>query len=216
VDFLGLVTNSAFYPDKMGTSQATQRWSIAMAKPWIIQAIGQLDAANRRLLPTEVDLAIDGWTGKIDATSRERTLVDSLGAHIDAETMKALDAIRFGGGPLVAAVAAGVVAVIGLITGLAGSIGGMVFFLLIAFGLGGWAAYEGRSLPARRDEVRRKGLQRRENSLAILRGAIAEAVDWRRSWQAELAREAGLTAYLNSLGADGYHGIAPDQTGRAR
>lgn len=214
-DFLTLVTKSAFYPEQMGTSQATQRWSIAMAKPWITQAVGQLEAANRRSLPNGVELAIDGWHGRIDGQSREQGMINSLAAFVDAQTQKAIAAVRFTGGPLAAAIVAGAIAVIGLLIGFGGSIGGMVFMLLVAFGIGGWSAYQGRGLPARREELRRAGEQRRTNDIATLRGAIAEVVDWRRGWSAELGREPGLLAYLNSLGANGYHGIAPDQTGRA-
>jgi len=214
-DLLALVTSAAFFPEQMGVSQATQRWSIAMAKPWITQAVGQLETTNKQLLPGAIDLALEGWTGQIHSGSREPDLINSLGAHIDAETDKALAAVRFTGGPLLAAICAGIAAVIGLIIGFSGSVGGMVFFLLVAFAAGGWAGYQARGLPARRDELRRQGVQRRTNAIATLRGAVAEVVDWRRSWEAELARESGLLAYLNSLGSDGYRGIAPDQTGRA-
>jgi hypothetical protein len=215
VDVLTLVTNAAFFPQQMGASQATRRWSVSLAKQWILDASGQLEAANRQSLPSAVELSLERWTGRIDGQSTERDLVNSLGQHIDTETQRAIDAVKFADGPLFAAVSAGVLMLIGVLVGLsAHSVGGFVFFLICALACGGWAAYKASELPARREELRRRGIQRRANAIAKLRGAIAETVDFRRAWQAELAKGAALRAYVSAFNSDSYVGIAPDQTGR--
>lgn len=214
VDFLTLVTNSAFYPEQMGVSQYTQRWSVSLAKPWIVQGVGQLGVANRGALPAAVDLELEGWSARLDGRASERDLVQGLSGHIDAETERAVANVRFTGGPLTAAVFGGITTMIGIFVGIGGSPGGFAFFLILGLTLGGWSAYQARGIPARKAELRKQGAARKANAVATLRGAIAETVDWRASWASELAKEATLCAYLNSLGSDGYLGVAPDQTGR--
>lgn len=214
VDLLTLITNAAFFPDQMGASPATRRWSISLAKSWIVDASGQLEAANRQALPGAVDLALEGWTGRIDGSATQRGLVESLAAHIDAETERAVAKVRFSGGPLAAAVVAGLLVLIGVIVAVAGEVGAFVFLFLCALAAAGWAMWRARDIPARKEQLRQAGEQRRAYAVAKLRGGIAETVDFRRVWQTEIAQEARLRAYVGALNSDSYVGIAPDQTGR--
>jgi hypothetical protein len=211
VDFLTLLTNAGFFPERVGASDGTQRLAIALAKDWIVEADGQLEAETVAAMPAGVDLAVEGWTGTIDQYASEHQLVASVQDHIEAETRAQIAAIRFTGGPLAAAVAAGVALFLALITLVQGGSGGALFFLLIALVAGGYAAVQYNNLQPRRDHLRKLGEQRRRLAAEQVRGAIAETLDWRTAWERELDRAAEFRAYMNTLSRDAFIARHHDQ-----
>jgi hypothetical protein len=209
VDLLTLLTNAAFYPERSGVSRGTQRLAVALTKDWISAADAQLEAANVRSVPPHVDLSIEGWRGQVRQGVTEAGLVTGLTNHIDAETAQQLGQIRFKGGPLVASVAAAIAVVLALVTAVGGSTGGAVFLLLCAGGLGLYAVNDYRRLPARRQKVIEAGEARKAHGVATLRGALAETVDWRAAWEAEIAKAAPFRHYVDGLVRDAYVAATP-------
>jgi hypothetical protein len=112
--------------------------------------------------------------------------------------------VRFGGGALAAAILAGVMLVLALYTAVQGGGGGALFFIVVALLPGAWAAIQYRNLQPRRDHLRRLGEQRKEQATEQVRGAIAETLDWRTSWQREMARAASFRSYMNALAHDAF------------
>jgi hypothetical protein len=209
VDLLTLLTNAAFYPDRSGVSRGTQRLAVALTKDWIAAADAQLEAANVRAVPQHVDLAIEGWKGRVRQGVSEADLVTGLTNHIDVETAQQLSQIRFKGGPLVASVVAAVTVVLALLTAVGGSVGGAIFLLLCAGGLGLYAVNDYRRLPARRQKVFEAGTARKAHGVATLRGALAETVDWRAAWEAEIGKAAPFRHYVDGLVRDAYVAATP-------
>ncbi|MEV6829491.1 hypothetical protein [Amycolatopsis sp. NPDC051102] len=209
VDFLTLLSNAAVGDPRTGTSPGTQRFAVALAKDWIAEGAGRLEAANIGAQPAAVEFALEGWSARIDQSTGETDLVTGLAAHIDAETEAAVAKVRFTGPPLASAIIAGGVLLLALWAGLLHNPGLAVFFLLATAGLAGASAYQARALPARREELRRQGEQRRAAAVAKLRGGIAELVDLRAEWERELALAASLTAYLNRLNSAAFAAPAP-------
>ena len=204
VDFLTLLTNAGFFPEQVGASDGTQRLAIALAKDWVVEAAGQLEAENVAAMPTSVELAIDGWTGTIDERASEQDLVASVRAHIDADTQRQIDAVRFGGGPLVAAVLGGVLLLFALFTLAQGAGIGALFLALPAFALGGWSAVQYQKLQPQRDHLRRVGEQRKAQATEQVRAAIAELVDWRSAWEREIDKAESFRAYMRALDREAF------------
>lgn len=211
VDLLTLLTNAAFYPDQVGASDGTRRMAIALAKDWIVGAAGKLEAANLAALPTAVELSVEGWSDRIDGNASEERLVASVGRHIEEETNRQLAQIRFTGGPLAAAIGAGIALVLALVAGVDGSAGWTVFWLLAAAGAGIGAAVKYTQLQPRRDRVAELGRQRKEQAQAQVRGAIAETVDWRAAWEREIDRAADFRTYMTALRRDAFVTTTNDQ-----
>lgn len=211
VDFLTLITNAGFFPERVGASDGTQRLAIALAKDWIVTADGQLEAANLQALPDGVDLTLEGWTGRIDQETSETELVDSLAAHIDTETEAQVAAVRFSGGPLAAAVGAGFALFLAVLTAFQGNTSMTIFLLLIAVAAGGWASNQYLQLQPRREHLRTLGEQRRMQACARVRGAVAETVDWRSDWEREIDNGSGFRTYMNALTRDAFVTSAADQ-----
>ncbi|HEX3782160.1 MAG TPA: hypothetical protein VHX38_21065 [Pseudonocardiaceae bacterium] len=210
-DFLTLISNAAVDPQQAGTSPGTQRFAVALAKDWISQASGRLEAANIAAHPAAVRVDIDSWQHFIDSTTGEEQLVRDLSRHIDRQTERAVSAVRFSGPPLAAAICAGLTLLCALWAGIGQSVGLAVFFLLVAIGAGGWAAYHAYGLPARRAELRQQGERRKTVTVAQLRGGIAELIDLRAEWERELALAARLRQYLEQLNGAAFAPRAPDQ-----
>ncbi|TCK22274.1 hypothetical protein [Pseudonocardia endophytica] len=203
VDFLTLITNAGFYPDQVGASDGTQRLAVALAKDWIIEADGQLEAANLQAMPAGVDLATEGWTGRIDERASEQDLVASLSRHIDAETEAQIAAVRFDAGPFAIAGAV-LAAILAVVTAANAGAGGAVFFVIVMLALGVWAGYGYYRLQPRKDHIRVLGDRRRDQACAQVRGAIAEVVDWRSAWEQEIARAHGFRTYMSALSRDAF------------
>ena len=204
VDFLTLLTNAGFFPDRVGASDGTQRLAIALAKDWIVAADGQLEASTLAAMPGGVELAVEGWTGTIDQNASEQQLVMGVRDHVDAETRAQIEAVRFTGGPLVAAFVAGIAVFLALVTVANGGTGGALFFLVGAMGFGGFAAVQYRNLQPRRDHLRQLGERRKALAIEQVRGAIAETLDWRTAWEREMDRAAGFRHYMNALTRDAF------------
>ncbi|WHT17552.1 hypothetical protein N8J89_31145 [Crossiella sp. CA-258035] len=212
-DFLTLISNSALQPDKAGVSLGTRRSSIALARDWIVQGAGRLEAANVASEPKAVTLTLEGWTAQVDGRTDEPALVAGLARHIDDETERAVAAVRFTGSPLYAAIGTGVLTLVALLTALNGGVGFAVFCLLVAAGLGGWSMWQVRGFPARRAEIRAQGEQRKVVATATLRGGIAELVDLRGEWQRELAGAERFRQYMGRLEGAAF---APSTPGERR
>lgn len=209
VDFLTLLSNAAVGGPRTEASPGTQRFAVALAKDWIVEGAGRLEAANVSAQPKSVRFDVEGWSARIDQTTGETELVAGLAAHIDAETEAAVAKVKFAGPPLSAAIIAGVTLLLALWAGLAHNPGLAAFFLIATAFLAGWSAYQARALPARRQELWRQGEQRRAVAVAQLRGGIAELVDLRADWERELAFAAELRAYLNRLNSSAFAAPAP-------
>jgi hypothetical protein len=210
LDLLTLLTNAAFYPEKVGASRGTQRLAVALTKDWIVAADAQLEAANVAALPREVVLNIEGWTGRINGGSAESQLADGLGRHIDAETDRQVQAVRFTGAPLVAAIGTGAGLLFALIAVAGGAPGFGVFLVLCALVCGAWSFSKYRGLPARRAAIRTAGAARKVQAVASLRGAVAETVDWRAAWETEIAKAEPLRRFVGALVRDAYVAATPD------
>jgi hypothetical protein len=210
VDLLTLLTNAAFYPDKTGASRGTQRLAVALTKDWIVAADAQLEAANVAALPREVALTIEGWTDRIRQGSTEGQLVDGLTRHIDTETHRQMQGVRFTGAPLAAAIGAGAGLLFALISIAGGSAGFGIFLLICALVCGAWSFGRYRGLPARRAAIQAAGEARKAQAVATLRGAVAETVDWRAAWETEIGKAEPFRRFVGALVRDAYVAASPD------
>jgi hypothetical protein len=211
VDFLTLVSNAALFAEKAGASLGTRRFATALAKDWIIQATGRIEAVNVASVPASVEVEIEGWDGRIDSKTDQGALAQGLAGHIDAQTEAAVAQVKFVGTPLTAAIGAGLAMVIALVVALNGDAGTGMFFLGVTLALAAWTWHLARGLPARRAELRKQGEQRKAHAVAQLHGGIAELVDLHHEWETEHAACGELRKYLESLHSSGFVSAAPDQ-----
>jgi hypothetical protein len=210
-DFLTLLSNAALHGERAQVSLGTRRLAVSLARDWAVQGAGRLEAANMQAMPDEVQLAMEGWTDVVDASANEERLVHSLTAHIKRETDAEVAKVRFTGAPLAGAIFGGIALFIALIAAIDGGAGFATFLLIVAAVLGIWCWTEARGLPARREEIRKRGAQRTAHAVAQLRGGLAELVDLRREWEQVIGQAASFRQYAESLNSTAFVANAPDQ-----
>lgn len=192
VDFPTLLTNAAMRPKEAGASRASERLSVALSREWIVRAHDEITARERDSMPESLDLTIDGWSGRVEDGSDAAKLGASLAAHIDRETQQQVDAVKFGGGGLAAAIIGGLITVGGLIS-LA------VAAIVIGIAISAYAVYDYLQLDKRRDAVRASGDVRKKDALQQLNAALAELVDYHTEWETADGRAEDARALLQAI-----------------
>jgi hypothetical protein len=178
VDFPSLLTNAAMRPKETGASRGSERLAVALSREWIVRAYDEITVAGRDAVPASVGLSIEGWTGSVEDGTDADALGASLKSHVERETEAQVQAVRFTGLPLAAAVTGAALTIIGLIT-LA------VVVILLGLGCAAFAAWDYFQLDRRRDAVRAAGEERKRRAAEQLTAALAELVDYHAEWEAQ-------------------------------
>jgi len=207
VTFTQLVTNAAMHPEIAGASKATQRFATAMSRDWIVTAHDDLTAQNRAGVPTEIPFRIEGWDGKTRDGQNESELVSAIDSHLRAEETKRVATIVLNPVNWVALLLGGIVGLYGLIT--------LTWFLVI-LGLGavGWYFYAKHQVETNKGQIHQHYENLRDTSPKILKGVLAEVVDWRKDFSTGDAKAEELRKYLQSITTE-QHMLTQFETGRA-
>jgi hypothetical protein len=210
-DYLTLLTNAAFFPEKSGTSEGTRQLAVALARDWIVAADRGLALANREAWPKTVRVTIHGWSGNLIGGASLDLMEASLATSVLKTTEAAVAKVRPGGG-FGAAIAAGCVAALITILTLAhGAVGPGVFFLLATLGCAGAALVQYDKVPRRREELRKEGRRRSSDGVNTLRQAAAEYTDLVTAWRQQDAKAEPFTDYLGALNFGAYLTRPTDQ-----
>lgn len=195
VSFTQLLTNAAMHPETSHASRATQRLAIALSRNWIKDAHLDLTAAMRAAVPATIDLEIEGWQGQTRDGSNEQELVAGLERHIDARRDAAVDALKLKPMDWVALIVGGLL----ILTGLPFQV-----ILLALGGVGIAMFFIAKSKLSKAKEALRADFARlKEQSVQVLKAALAETVELRR----ELARRDAIVPAVSQL----LDGISPQQ-----
>lgn len=195
VDFTQLLTNAAMHPETSHVTRATQRFAIAHSRDWILDAHSDVTARARQAVPTQVDIAIEDWTGQTSQGDNEAALLTDLAAHLDRREAEALAEAKLGLKHW-GAIALGVILI------FMGLGSGMVVALMGLAALG-WAYLGYRQVQKLREKIRSDFARLKEQSAQALRACLAELVELRR----DLARRDAVSAAVTAL----LEGISPEQ-----
>ena len=174
--FTQLLTNASMSPNLAQASRATQRFSIALSREWIVRAQEGLTARDRSQVPQQVELQIGDWHGICRDGSEEQALRADIGELFGQKLKKGLKAIKR---PAFFYPA--------LLLGLAAlMLGQFGFFVLAAAAL--YCGLEERKVRARKARLRADLAETLTRTDDIMRAALAELVDYRREWAKEDTR----------------------------
>lgn len=210
-DYLSLLTNAAFFPEKSGSSPATRQLAVALARTWIVAADVELAEANRAALPKQVAIKLAGWTGDLAAgiplERMEKALDSSVMKRAEAEAakIKAGPAVAYGW------IGAAVFLLITIITAVHKAAGGVIICSLITVCCAVAAINAQRSVPLKQEEIREKARKQAAAAKITLRRATAEYTDLMTAWQAEDEKAAPFTDYLSELKVSAFLSRSPDQ-----
>jgi hypothetical protein len=200
IDFLQMLTNAAFNPEASGVTKVTQALAVSISQPWIIEAHDTFTALSRNKAPQTVEFVIDGFASATRNGSDEKELVSKQESHYASEVKKELGAIPFPAAGLVMGV---LVAVAGFIFGIIGG--------FISLAIGGvliWNAFN--SVNKKKEQVRLTFDERKKKAKEVLRGCLAETVDYRKEVAAEDSKAEKVRQLLVSITPQDFSSVSQE------
>ncbi|WP_297245817.1 hypothetical protein [uncultured Brachyspira sp.] len=191
-DFSEHLTNIALFPEATGALVATQKLAVSLSKDWIIDAYTDLTAKSRAEVPTNIDIRIKDWHGVTQDGSNEEELVQSLTEHINRERTYELSKKKW----IPASITVGVIAVIAafLLSNL------HIIASVVVLGLAGYKIYKlNKDYKDSINKINREYDEYLEKSLTVLRGILAEVVDYRSFYAEKDSDYNRVIDFLNSI-----------------
>ncbi len=205
INFGGVLTNAAMYPEQSGTSRATQRYAVSRSRNWIIDGFNDLVAKERALVPMDVAIKAGSWSNSSRDGTNEADLASDLQHHYADRIQKAVADVKIQVPEWIGVGLAGLLAV------YLATQDQWVIALLCVAGAGAFVFFRMRAIEAQKKRVSEELETERGKALAILRAALAELVDLRRDVAKEDAKAADVVKYLESIHASQFIVARADQ-----
>ncbi|WP_433815674.1 hypothetical protein [Flavobacterium johnsoniae] len=172
VDFLQLLTNASFNPELSGATKVTQALAVSISQPWILEAYDTFTAQCRNRIPQSVELSIDDFKTSTKDGSEENELLKEQETYYDKVLETQLSKISF---PYAAIIIGILICFLGFwafsIHAILGIIGSGIGAVII------WSSISGYKKS--KDKILETVEERKRKAKEVLRGCIAETVDYR-------------------------------------
>lgn len=203
VDFLQLLTNASFNPELSGATKVTQALAISISQPWIIEAHDTFTAQSRNKIPQTVELAIDDFKTSTKDGGDESELVKLQETFYENVLDTEISKLSF---PYGAVIIGALLCLFGL---WAFSL--HVIVGIVGLGIGGvliWSAinkhrYEKKQITENVEERKRKAKE-------VLRGCIAETVDYRKEHTTEDSNAEKVRQLLTSITPEDFSSVSKE------
>jgi hypothetical protein len=215
LDYLTIQSESALNPAAIGVSRATQRMAVSSCHDWFGRAHAAFSRDYRLGLPPDVEAVFEGnhtaagmvfnlprWSGSFTAPMDQ--LERSLAEHWDRNSRPWIDSMAFnwrkeavlpgvvtGVAVIIAAACAGSAGAFGVLCVFAALIGGGIWFLTLMV--------KARAAEKRQEEARAMIARGKQDSIAQLRAAGAELIDWSGAFRDADAREPQVRTLIADL-----------------
>ena len=215
-DFTQLLTDAAMKSESAHASAATQKFAIALSKDWIIDAYNDVVAQNRSKIPDEIDINVDTFNGTTKDGENEEEILNSFRELIQKEKKDALkkcvlsifDYFCLCGGIFIA--------LIGFMMILSES---NLFSLVVCVaGIGMIVRYFSRKkqIATAISNIDLQFKNKQEAGEIILRGILAEVVDFRSEFAMKDQESEKVITFLEQISAEQYVRKLADSTRRIR
>ena len=203
-DFMQLLTDAAMNPKEAQASIATQKMALAISKDWMLSAYRDHIAENRAAVPHSIALRIGEFEGETENGENEEELLRQFAAWNDAMRDRELAKLRLTGKQELCRWAGIVPIVLGFYLG--GAIGlviGAVIGVLI------YLSYRSakRALETQREELQQHFAEQGKTGAEIVRGLLAEVVDYREAYRALDADSKKTLDYLTALDVSAFRTV---------
>jgi len=201
VDFLQMLTNAAFNPELSGATKVTQALAVSISQPWIVEAHDTFTANSRNKIPATVDLDIDGFKSPTKDGSDENEQIQKHDNHWSNILQNELSKLSFPIG----------IVIIGALICLGGLYGFTINAIvgILGLGIGGvliWNSINNHNKAKK--TIANNIEERKTKSREVLRGCIAETVDYRKESATEDANAEGLRQLITSITAEDFSSIS--------
>lgn len=203
VDFLQLITNASFNPEQAGVTKVTQALAISIGLPWITESYNTFVAQARNAVPQAVMLDIDDFKVSSTDGSEEAELLQAQETFYQTALKAGLDRVPF---PY-----AGIIIGALICLGSFWAFNSHVAAGLICLAVGGiiiWIAMH--DYGKKRKSVSERIKSRKLNAKEVLRGCIAEIVDYRSECHIEDRKAEQVLQLLTSMTPENFSSISKD------
>lgn len=204
VNFLQMLTNASFNPEKTGTTKTTQVLAVSICKPWIINAHETFSAGNRMSFPNEFEIKIEKWSGKTKDGGNEKELKASMESHYNKLLADELKTVE---------ITTGTYLIYGLFAALSIFIAATSYtvigvILLAIVGVLFFVSYD--NVKKKKDKLVNYYNDLKAYSNKLLSGVIAEIVDFLSEYKKEDSKSESVHNLLNSINIENYSSISKD------
>ncbi len=203
VDFLQMLTNAAFDPESAGVTKLTQSLAVSISQPWIIEAHDTFTAQCRKRYPQIIELVIDGFASTTKNGSDEKEQILKQESFYKSEIEKELKKVEF---PLSTVLIGSLIGLVGLVLILTSFIIG-----LLGFGIGGVMIWNSiNNVNKKKEQVRIKLEERKKKAKEVLRGCLAETVDYQKEISTEDSKAEKVRLLLKTITPQDFSSVSQD------
>ncbi|MCV9926514.1 hypothetical protein OIU83_02535 [Flavobacterium sp. LS1R49] len=203
VDFLQLLTNASFNPELSGATKVTQALAVSISQPWIMEAHNTFTAQNRNKIPQSIELSIDDFKASTKDGSEENELLnkqEEFYGHILNTQLKSLSSPYTG-------------VIIGILICLLGlwayNLHVMVAFIGVA--IGGLIVFNSISNYSKaKNKTIESVEERKTKAKEVLRGCLAETVDYRKEHTTEDNKAEEIRELLCSITPEDFSSVSKE------
>lgn len=204
IDFLQLLTNACFNPELSGATIVTQALAVSISQPWIVEAHDTFTAQCRNRIPQTIDLNIDGFKTSIKDGNEETKLLLDQEAFYQNELETELGNLAYPTGGVIVGSLISLLGVWALFQQMA--IAGIVFL-----GIGAVLIWNKiKNYNQAKEMIRINIAEREAAAVEVLRGCIAETVDYRNVHSKEDSQAEVLRNLLNSILPEDFSSVSKD------
>lgn len=203
VDFLQLLTNASFNPELSGATKVTQALAVSISQPWIVEAHDTFTAQSRNKIPQTVELAIDDFKTSTKDGSDENELVNKQETFYQNVLDTELGKLSF---PFAGVIIGALVCLLGFWAFSLHVIAGIV-----GLGIGGvliWNAINNHNKAKK--QITENVEERKRKAKEVLRGCIAESVDYRKEHTSEDSNAEKLRHLLTSITPEDFSSVSKE------
>jgi hypothetical protein len=203
VDFLQLLTNASFNPELSGATKVTQALAVSISQPWIVEAHNTFTAQSRNRIPQYVDLSIDDFKTSTKDGSDEIELLKKQEEFYQNILEAQLAALSF---PY-----AGVI--IGILIGMLGfwAFTFQPIVAILGIGIGGVIVWNSvNNHKKAKNNIIENIEERKKKAKEVLRGCIAEAVDYRKEHENEDNNAEVVRQLLSSITPEDFSSVSKE------
>lgn len=203
VDFLQLLTNASFNPELSGATKVTQALAVSISQPWIVEAHNTFTAQSRNRIPQYVEILIDDFKTSTKDGSEEIELISKQEEFYKNVLETQLASLSF---PY-----AGVI--IGILIGLLGFWAFSIHTIVAILGIGIGSVIIWNSInnyKKAKNNILENVAERKTKAKEVLRGCIAETVDYRKEHSTEDNKAQKVSQLLDSITPEDFSSVSKE------
>ncbi|WP_131494901.1 hypothetical protein [Flavobacterium sp. MEB061] len=203
VDFLQLLTNASFNPELSGATKVTQALAVSISQPWILEAHDTFTAQSRNKIPEYVELSIDDFKTCAKDGSEENEILKKQEVFYSNVLETELKKLSY---PYAGIIIGILICLLGIwafslhvIVGVLGScIGGVII----------WNSINNHKKA--KNAIIENVEERKQKAKEVLRGCLAETVDYRKEHSDEDNNAEKVRQLLTSITPEDFSSVSKE------